>query len=141
LDSIRAFLSMLQRTDLLIIVRVLQVLSTATVANSSGQAGRARLDQYGREILYVRWRRQVSDVLFVSQPTGSEIAGRIQTSTGRTLCSGAFTGGNHTGDYRQGFPGTDKTTKRKTSRAHFADSMLKQLTDGTYLHRTPGLSY
>ena len=54
---------------------------------------------------------------------------------------GAFTDGNRTGEYRHGFPGTDQTTKLKISRAHVADFMSKQLTDDTYLHKTPGLSY
>ncbi|MGH9338855.1 MAG: NAD(P)-dependent oxidoreductase [Acidobacteriota bacterium] len=54
---------------------------------------------------------------------------------------GAFTDGEHTGQYRHGFPGTDKTTKEKISRADVADFMLKQLIEGTYLHKTPGLSY
>jgi len=53
----------------------------------------------------------------------------------------AFTDGERTGQYRHGFPGTDKTTKLKISRADVADFMLKQLTDDTYLHKTPGLSY
>ncbi len=54
---------------------------------------------------------------------------------------GAFTDGERTGQYRHGFPGTDKTTRLKVSRADVADFMLKQLTDDTYLHKTPGLSY
>ncbi len=54
---------------------------------------------------------------------------------------GAFTDGNRTGVYRHGFPSTDKTIKGKISRADVADFMLKQLTDRTYLHDTPGLSY
>ena len=54
---------------------------------------------------------------------------------------GAFTDGNRTGVYRHGFPSTDKTIKTKISRADVADFMLKQLTDRTYLHETPGLSY
>jgi putative NADH-flavin reductase len=54
---------------------------------------------------------------------------------------GAFVDGNHTGKYRHGFPGTDKTTKLKISRADVADFMLKQLADDSYLHKTPGLSY
>jgi len=53
----------------------------------------------------------------------------------------AFTDGERTGQYRHGFPGTDKTTRLKVSRADVADFMLKQLTDDTYLHKTPGLSY
>jgi putative NADH-flavin reductase len=54
---------------------------------------------------------------------------------------GAFTDGKRTGKYRYGFPGTDKTIKLKISRADVADYMLKQLTDDTYLYKTPGLSY
>ena len=54
---------------------------------------------------------------------------------------GAFTDGNRTGVYRHGFPGTDKTIEGKISRADVADFMLKQLTDRTYIHETPGLSY
>jgi putative NADH-flavin reductase len=54
---------------------------------------------------------------------------------------GAFTDGDRTGEYRHGFPGTDRTIKGKVSRADVADFMLKQLTDRTYLRETPGLSY
>ena len=54
---------------------------------------------------------------------------------------GGFTDGERTGEYRHGFPGTDKTTKLKISRADVADFMLKQLTADTYLYKTPGLSY
>jgi putative NADH-flavin reductase len=54
---------------------------------------------------------------------------------------GGFTDGNRTGEYRHGFPSTDKKIKGKISRADVADFMLKQLTDQTYLHETPGLSY
>ena len=53
----------------------------------------------------------------------------------------AFTDGKRTGEYRHGFPGTDKTTTLKISRADVADFMLKQLANDTYLHQTPGLSY
>ncbi len=53
----------------------------------------------------------------------------------------AFTDGERTGKYRHGFSGTDKTVTLKISRADVADFMLKQLTDDTYLRKTPGLSY
>lgn len=53
----------------------------------------------------------------------------------------AFTDGERTGEYRHGFSGSDKTAKLKISRADVADFMLKQLTDDTYLHKMPGLSY
>ena len=53
----------------------------------------------------------------------------------------AFTDGKHTGVYRHGFTASDKALTLKISRADVADFMLKQLTDKTYLHKTPGLSY
>ncbi|ELS04526.1 putative NADH-flavin reductase [Xenococcus sp. PCC 7305] len=54
---------------------------------------------------------------------------------------GAFVEGDRTGNYRHGFPGTDKTSKLKISRADVADFILKQLVDDSYLHQTPSLSY
>jgi putative NADH-flavin reductase len=39
------------------------------------------------------------------------------------------------------FARTDKTTQLIISRADVADFMLKQLTDNTYLYKTPGVSY
>ena len=54
---------------------------------------------------------------------------------------GAFTDGRRTGAYRHGFPGTDRSTQLKISRADVADFMLKQLADDTYRHQTPSLSY
>ncbi|MDJ0633437.1 MAG: SDR family oxidoreductase [Xenococcaceae cyanobacterium MO_188.B29] len=54
---------------------------------------------------------------------------------------GAFVEGTRTGHYRHGFPGNDKTSKLKISRADVADFILKQLTDDTYLGKTPSLSY
>lgn len=53
----------------------------------------------------------------------------------------AFVEGERTGDYRHGFPGTDKTSKLKISRADVADFILKQLDDFSYLHQAPSLSY
>jgi putative NADH-flavin reductase len=53
----------------------------------------------------------------------------------------ALTDGPRTGVYRSGFGPTDRTVRGKISRADVADFMLKQLTDGTYLRKTPGLSY
>ena len=49
--------------------------------------------------------------------------------------------GPRTEVYRHGFTTTDTQLKLKISRADVADFMLKQLTDDTYLHRTPGVSY
>ncbi len=54
---------------------------------------------------------------------------------------GAFIDGDHTGQYRHGFPSTDKTTKLKISRADVADFLLQQLTNDAYLYKTPSLSY
>jgi putative NADH-flavin reductase len=54
---------------------------------------------------------------------------------------GAFLDGERTGQYRHGFPGTDKTSKLQISRADVADFILKQLADNSYLHQTPSLSY
>jgi len=54
---------------------------------------------------------------------------------------GNLTNGHRTGVYRHGFAANEKATKLKISRADVADFMLKQLTDDTYLHQTPGVSY
>lgn len=54
---------------------------------------------------------------------------------------GAFIDGERTGQYRHGFPGTDKTLKLKISRKDVADFMLRQVFDTKYLCRSPGLSY
>ncbi|MEO0771052.1 MAG: SDR family oxidoreductase [Cyanobacteria bacterium J06649_4] len=53
----------------------------------------------------------------------------------------AFVDGPRTGSYRHGFPGDDKTTTLKISRADVADFLLQQLTTDTYLGKTPSLSY
>ncbi|MEM7066015.1 MAG: SDR family oxidoreductase [Cyanobacteria bacterium P01_B01_bin.77] len=54
---------------------------------------------------------------------------------------GAFVDGERTGEYRHGFPGTDKTLKLKITRGDIADFILKQLSDNTYLRQMPSLSY
>ena len=54
---------------------------------------------------------------------------------------GAFVDGELTGNYRHGFPGNDKTSKLKISRADVADFILKQLIDDSYVHLTPSISY
>ena len=53
----------------------------------------------------------------------------------------ASTEGKRTGEYRYGFAATDKILKLKISRTDVADFILRQLTGGTYLHKTPGVSY
>ena len=52
-----------------------------------------------------------------------------------------LTNGPRAGNYRAGFSTTDRNIKRKISRADTADFMIKQVTDNTYLKKTPGLSY
>ncbi len=54
---------------------------------------------------------------------------------------GNLTDDAHTGTYQHGFPATAKNLQVKISRADVADFMLKQLTQNTYLRKTPGLSY
>jgi len=49
--------------------------------------------------------------------------------------------GPRTGKYRHGFSIADRTLQGKISRADVADFMVKQLTDTTYVHQTPGVSY
>jgi putative NADH-flavin reductase len=53
----------------------------------------------------------------------------------------AFVEGDRTGQYRHGFPGTDKNIQLKISRADIADFILKQLDSQVYFHQTPSLSY
>ena len=55
--------------------------------------------------------------------------------------SSAFTDGPASDTYKHGFPPTETNLKLKISRADVAGSMVQQLTDDMYLHRTPGLSY
>jgi len=52
-----------------------------------------------------------------------------------------LTKGPRTGEYQHGFPTSETRIQGKISRADVADFMLKQLTDNTYLHQTPGVSY
>ncbi len=51
-----------------------------------------------------------------------------------------LTNGKRTGQYRHGF-GPHEKIKGAISRADTAEFMLKQLTEDTYLRKTPGLSY
>jgi putative NADH-flavin reductase len=53
----------------------------------------------------------------------------------------ALTDGEHTASYQHGYAADNKTITFKISRADTADFMLKQLTDNSYLHQTPGISY
>ena len=53
----------------------------------------------------------------------------------------ALTNGPRTGVYRSGFETGDKSIRARISRADVADFMLGQVTEATYLRKTPGLSY
>jgi len=53
----------------------------------------------------------------------------------------SFTDGPATGNYKQGFSGDEKNITLKISRADVAGFMLNQISDDTYLHQSPGLSY
>jgi len=53
----------------------------------------------------------------------------------------AFTDGEKTENYLHGFSTSDKSIKLKISRADVADFILKQITNKSYLLKTPGLSY
>ena len=53
----------------------------------------------------------------------------------------SYTDGEHTGNYRHGFPATEKGLKLKISRADVADFVLSQLADDSYVRMTPGISY
>lgn len=52
-----------------------------------------------------------------------------------------LTNTKHTGIYQHGFTASERTIALKISRADVADFMLKQITDDTYLHKTPSISY
>ncbi len=54
---------------------------------------------------------------------------------------GAYTDGGRTGRYKHGFPATEKRLELKISRADVSDFILQQLSDETYLFKSPGLSY
>jgi putative NADH-flavin reductase len=49
--------------------------------------------------------------------------------------------GPQTGEYRYGFPPTDRSIQGWISRADVADFMLNQLDSDTYLRQSPGVSY
>ncbi len=53
----------------------------------------------------------------------------------------AFTDGPRTGKYKHGFSNDDKSLTLKISRADVAEFLVKQLTDNSYIRKTPGLSY
>lgn len=54
---------------------------------------------------------------------------------------GNLTDGGQTGRYRHGFPAYDQAITVNISRADVAHFMLNQVSDDTYLRKTPGLSY
>jgi len=54
---------------------------------------------------------------------------------------GSFTDEPAMGAYKQGFSGNEKSLTLKIPRADVADFMIKQISDNSYLHKTPGVSY
>jgi len=54
---------------------------------------------------------------------------------------GALTDGPRTGQYRHGFPSSDRNITLQISRADVADFILKQLSDQSSLYQSPSLSY
>ncbi|WP_375435161.1 NAD(P)-dependent oxidoreductase [uncultured Hymenobacter sp.] len=54
---------------------------------------------------------------------------------------GTLTNGQRTGQYRHGFPASEKGLKMKISRADVADFMLRQVQDHAYLRKAASLSY
>lgn len=53
----------------------------------------------------------------------------------------AFTDGPRTAAYKHGFPATLRDLTLKISRADVADFLVRQVSDRSYLGKTPGLSY
>ncbi|GAB2521688.1 NAD(P)-dependent oxidoreductase [Nocardia heshunensis] len=53
----------------------------------------------------------------------------------------AFTDGPATGNFRRGFAGSETGLTLKISRADIANFLVEQLSDDTYLRRTPGISH
>lgn len=54
---------------------------------------------------------------------------------------GSYMDGERTSAYRHGLTAADKPIKAKISRADVAEFMLRQLADGTYVRKTPCISY
>lgn len=54
---------------------------------------------------------------------------------------GSFTDEPAAGKYKQGFGGSEKGLTLKIPRADVAGFMMQQVSDDTYLHQTPGVSY
>ena len=52
-----------------------------------------------------------------------------------------LTNGPRRGRYRRGAEINERAVGRSIARADVAAFMLEQVTDGTYLRRTPGVSY
>ncbi|GGL28335.1 NAD(P)-dependent oxidoreductase [Nocardia jinanensis] len=53
----------------------------------------------------------------------------------------AFTDGPRTGTYRRGFGANETGLSLKIARADIAEFLLDQVTDRTYMHKTPGISH
>ncbi len=112
-------------------VRRLVCLSTLGVGDS-----RVHLNLYWKYIMFGMLLRAA----FADHVAQEEYV--IQSGLDWTIVRpAAYTDGERTGNYRHGFPATAKGLKLKISRADVADFVLAQLTDNSYVHKTPGVSY
>ena len=112
-------------------VRRLVCLSTLGVGDS-----RAHLNFYWKHIMFGMLLRAA----FADHVSQEEHV--IRSELDWTIVRpAAYTDGERTGNYRHGFPATEKELKLKISRADVADFILTQLTDNSYVHMTPGVSY
>ncbi len=97
-----------------------------------------------REILPFRYKYVIVPLILRHAFADSEIQeDRIRRShlDWTIVRPATLTNGDRTGAYRHGFAANEKGLKIKVSRADVADFMLEQLTDDTYLRKTPGVSY
>lgn len=111
-------------------VRRLVVQSTLGVGDS-----RTNLDLVWKHLMFgLLLRRAYAD--HVEQELLTRVSGLDWT----IVRPGAFTDGPRTGSYRRGVePG--QRTSMEVSRADVAEFVVEQLTDDTWLHRTPALAY
>ncbi len=97
-----------------------------------------------RALLTFFWKRIMFGFLLRAAYADHEAQEEIVRGSGldwTVVRPAAFTDGPATGAYRHGFAPTEKNLKLKISRADVADFMLRQLTDDSYLRKSPGLSY
>jgi putative NADH-flavin reductase len=112
-------------------VRRLVCLSSLGVGDS-----RANLDFFWKHVMFGLLLRAA-----YADHVAQEVVIRDSDLDWTIVRPGAYTDGEHTGNYRHGFPATAKNLKLKIARADVADFMLNQLGNDSYLRMTPGISY